>query len=136
GLRVGYGAASSVEVVDLMNRIRNVFNVNRIAQRAAVAAFGDQAWMKHCVSGTITERERLRGELVKLGYKPAPSLANFLFFDACEDAGALSGRLLTRGVIVKPWKEAGYTTHVRVSIGSREADDQFLEALARERSDV
>jgi histidinol-phosphate aminotransferase len=119
-----------------MNRIRNVFNVNRIAQMAAVAAFADQAWMKHCVSGTIQERERLRTELVKLGYRPAPSLANFLFFDAREDAGALAGRLLTRGVIVKPWKEAGYTTHVRVSIGSRESDDQFLEALARERNDV
>ena len=134
GLRVGYGAASSAEVAGLMNRIRNVFNVNRIAQAAAVAAFDDQAWMKHCVSSTIAERERLRKELVGMGYEPAPSLANFLFFDAREDAGELAKRLLTRGVIVKPWKEAGYTSHVRVSVGSREADDQFVQALGLERS--
>lgn len=133
GLRVGYGAASGAEVAGLMNRIRNVFNVNRIAQAAAVAAFEDQAWMKHCVSSTIAERERLRGELVGMGYEPAPSLANFLFFDAREDAGELAKRLLTRGVIVKPWKEAGYTSHVRVSVGSREADHQFVQALGLER---
>ena len=133
GLRIGYGAGSSAGVIDLMNRIRNVFNVNRIAQAAAVAAFEDQAWMRHCVSSTIAERERLRRELVQMGYAPAPSLANFLFFDAREDAGELAKRLLTRGVIVKPWKETGYTSHVRVTAGSREADDQFVAALAAER---
>jgi histidinol-phosphate aminotransferase len=134
GLRVGYGAGSSAAVIGLMDRIRNVFNVNRLAQVAAVAAFEDQAWMKHCVGNTIAERERLRAGLETLGYNAAPSLANFLFFDAKEDAGELAKRLLTRGVIVKPWKEAGYLTHVRVSVGSCEADDQFLEALAKERS--
>ena len=133
GLRVGYGVGSGAAIVDLMNRVRNVFNVNRIAQAAAVAALEDQAWMRHCVDSTITERERMRGELVRMGYAPAPSLANFLFFDAGEDAGDLAKRLLTRGVIVKPWKEAGYLSHMRVSVGSREADDQFLAALAAER---
>ncbi len=77
--------------------------------------------------------KRLRGELTRLGYKAAPSLANFLFFDAREDAGELAKRLLTQGVIVKPWKEKGYTSHVRVSVGSRESDDQFVAALARRR---
>ena len=132
GLRVGYGVASSAAVAELMDRIRNVFNVNRIAQIAAAAAFEDQAWMKHCVSSTIAERERLRGGLAKLGYGAAPSLANFLFFNAGEDAGDLAKRLLAQGVIVKPWKEAGYTNYVRVSIGSTESDNQFLTALAKE----
>ena len=133
GLRIGYGAGSSQAIADLMNRVRNVFNVNRIAQVAAAAAFADQAWMKHCVSSTIAERERVRVSLVTLGYQPAPSLANFLFFDAREDAGELAKRLLTQGVIVKPWKEPGYTSHIRVSIGSPESNQQFLAALAGQR---
>jgi histidinol-phosphate aminotransferase len=66
-----------------------------------------------------------------MGYDPAPSLANFLFFDAREDAAELAQRLLPHGVIVKPWREAGYTDHIRVSIGSPRSSDQFLAALSK-----
>jgi histidinol-phosphate aminotransferase len=59
-------------------------------------------------------------------------VANFLFFDAREDAGELAGRLLRHGVIVKPWREPAFSGHVRVSIGSAAANNQFLTAIARE----
>ena len=65
-----------------------------------------------------------------MGYRTSPSIANFLFFDAREDASALAEKMLTHGVIVKPWREPGYTGHVRVSIGSPRENDQFLKALA------
>jgi histidinol-phosphate aminotransferase len=60
-------------------------------------------------------------------------LANFLFFDAYEDSSELAQRLLPEGVIVKPWREPGFTEHIRVSIGSPQANDQFLTALAKVR---
>jgi len=72
----------------------------------------------------------VRGALSGLGYRPAPSRANFLFFDAREDSSELAARLLTQGVIVKPWREPGFSNHIRVSIGSPRANDQFLSALA------
>ena len=130
GLRVGYAVASDPSLLGLMDRVRTPFNVNRLAQVAAVAALKDVAYAKDCVARTIQERERVRNALDDLGYRPEPSRANFLFFDAREDASELAARLLSRGVIVKPWREPGFSDHLRVSIGSPRANDQFLSALA------
>ena len=113
-----------------MDRARTPFNVNRLAQVAAVAALKDMAHSQDCVARTIQERERVRTALHDLGYRPAPSRANFLFFDAREDASELASRLLSYGVIVKPWREPGFSDHIRVSIGSPRANDQFLSALS------
>jgi histidinol-phosphate aminotransferase len=130
GLRVGYAVASDASLLGLMDRVRTPFNVNRLAQVAAVAALRDMAHSQDCVARTIQERERVRRALGDLGYRPAPSRANFLFFDAREDSSELAARLLTHGVIVKPWREPGFSEHVRVSIGSPRANDQFLKALS------
>ncbi len=130
GLRVGYAVASDASLLGLMDRVRTPFNVNRVAQVAAVAALKDMEHAQDCVARTIQERERVRRALGDLGYRPAPSRANFLFFDAREDAAELAARLLTHGVIVKPWREPGFSDHLRVSIGSPRANDQFLSALA------
>jgi len=129
GLRVGYGVASSADLMDVLERVRAPFNVNRLAQIAAAAALEDPGHMRDCIHRTILERERVRAALEALGYHPAPSLTNFLFFDAGEDAAGLATRLLTRGVIVKPWREPGFLNFVRVSVGAPEANDQFLAAL-------
>jgi histidinol-phosphate aminotransferase len=129
GLRLGYAIASDAALVSLMDRVRGPFNVNRLAQAAALAALEDTEFVDHCISETRRERERVRRELNDLGYQPAPSLANFLFFDAREDASDLAKRLLPHGVIVKAWREPGFTNHVRVSIGSPRHNDQFLTAL-------
>lgn len=130
GLRIGFGIASTPELIDLMDRVRAPFNVNRMAQVAALAALEDMAYVEDVVERTVTERARMRAELEQLGFRVAPSLANFLFVQAKENAGELSTRLLTKGVIVKPWTEPAYSDHVRVSIGAPQANDQFLEAWA------
>jgi histidinol-phosphate aminotransferase len=130
GLRVGYGIASDPALIDVIDRARTPFNVNRLAQVAAVAALEETGHVRECVSRTIAERLRMRAALADMGYSSAPSVANFLFFDAREDASALAGKLLPFGVIVKPWREPGYQEHVRVSIGSPRANDLFLAALA------
>ena len=130
GIRVGYAVASDASLVGLMDRVRTPFNVNRLAQVAALAALQDTAHAQACVARTIEERERVRSALGDLGYGSAPSRANFLFFDAREDASDLAARLLPHGVIVKPWREPGFSDHIRVSIGSPRANHQFLSALA------
>jgi len=132
-LRVGYGVASAPELAGLMNRVRTPFNINQIAQQAAAAAFNDQAHVVASVEAACAGREWMRAALVRLGINPARSCANFLFFDCGEDATKLAGRMLEDGVIVKPWREAGYETCMRVSIGSTADNALFIESFERRR---
>ncbi|TDN63752.1 histidinol-phosphate transaminase [Paraburkholderia sp. BL10I2N1] len=131
GLRIGYGIASDPRLADLMNRVRTPFNINHFAQCAAVAALSDVEHVAQSVAHVSHEREAMRASLVALGYSPARSCANFLFFDTHEDAVDLSQRLLREGVIVKPWREQGYASCIRVSIGSSDDNDRFVAALTR-----
>jgi histidinol-phosphate aminotransferase len=136
GLRVGYAIASDASLIDVIDRARTPFNVNRFAQVAAAAALEDTEHVQGCVSRTIAERERVRAALAAMDYQSSPSVANFLFFDAHEDASALAEKLLAHGVIVKPWREPGYKQHVRVSIGLPHSNDLFLAALKKESAPV
>ena len=132
-LRVGYGVASAPELAGLMNRVRTPFNINQIAQEAAAVAFGDQAHVAASVADARAGREWLRAALVGLGVNPAPSRANFLFFDCREDATRLAGRMLEYGVIVKPWREPGYENCMRVSVGNAADNALFIESFERRR---
>jgi histidinol-phosphate aminotransferase len=133
-LRVGYGVASAPELAGLMNRVRTPFNINQIAQQAAAVAFGDQAHVTSSVQDARTGREQMRAALVALGVRPARSRANFLFLDCGENAAELAVRMLEDGVIVKPWREAGYETCMRVSIGSTADNALFIESFKRRRN--
>ncbi|OTP71944.1 histidinol-phosphate transaminase [Caballeronia sordidicola] len=134
GLRVGYGVASAPELAGLMDRVRTPFNINQIAQEAAAVAFADQAHVAASVEDTRAGRTQMHAALEALGISPARSLANFLFFDCGEDAAALAARMLADGVIVKPWREAGYETCMRVSIGSAADNALFIESFKRRRA--
>jgi len=132
-LRVGYGVASAPELAGLMNRVRTPFNINQIAQQAAAVAFRDQGHVAASVADARSGREWLRAALVGLGVNPAPSRANFLFFDCGEDAAKLAGRMLEDGVIVKPWREPGYENCMRVSVGNAADNALFIESFERRR---
>lgn len=129
GLRIGYGVVSDSRLAELIDRLRTPFNVNRGAQAAAVAALDDQAHLRASLEHVASERRRLDAALRERGLQPAPSLANFLFFASASEAEVLNEALLRQGVIVKPWREPGYTRYLRVSIGSRDDNDLFLQAL-------
>ena len=133
-LRVGYGIASDSDLASLMNGVRTPFNINGVAQQAAAVAFCDEAHVTASVLDARSGRGHMRAALVELGYQPARSLANFLFFNCNEDASALAEEMLQDGVIVKPWREAGYETCMRVSIGNAVDNDLFVTALKRRRS--
>ena len=130
GLRIGYGVVSDPMLADLINRLRTPFNVNHVAQAAAIAALADDEHLNACLSHVASERRRMEATLHEQGITTAPSLANFLFFSTPFPAEVINQALLREGVIIKPWREVGYTEYLRVSVGSCEDNDLFLTALA------
>ena len=135
GLRVGYGIASDEALVQLLDRVRTPFNVNLAAQAAALAAWDDEPHMARAVERTVRQREVLAAQLRTLaqsvlpGLRIAPSAANFLFVDLARPNGPVNEALLARGIIVKPWKEPGFETFIRVSVGTDEENARFVQAL-------
>jgi histidinol-phosphate aminotransferase len=112
--------------------VRTPFNVNQAAQAAALAAWGDEAFMAHAVAETVRRRRALVAQLRAMelpGARIAPSAANFLFIDLARPNGPVNEALLARGIIVKPWKEPGFETFIRVSIGAPDENARFVRAL-------
>lgn len=130
GLRVGYAVCSDARIARMLSVAKTPFNVNAVAQAAAVAALGDAQWMRDSVLQIRAERERVRSALQGMGLPVAPSEGNFLFFDTRRSSTEVAAGLLKRGVIVKPWLEPKYQSFIRASIGSAQENDLFLEALA------
>lgn len=131
GLRIGYGVVGDRMLCDYFNRARTPFNTNAVAQAAALVALGDAAHLKKSVQLAVKERARVDCRLRELGFKVARSKGNFLFFDVGRNAAAASESLLREGVIVKPWKQEGFQTFIRVSIGDVRENDQFLAAIEK-----
>ncbi len=131
GLRVGYAVCSDARVARLLAAAKTPFNVNAAAQIAALAALGDEAWMRASVARTRAERERVAAGLVELGLQVASSQTNFVFFETSQDSAELAGALLLDGIIVKGWREPGYERWVRATIGHAADNDRLLAALGR-----
>ena len=134
GLRIGYGIVSDAALRDHLDRVRTPFNTNGAAQIAAIAALGDEAHIEAISALALSERQRLAERLSAEGYRVIPSKGNFLFFDTGTSGTAVSEALLHHGVIVKPWKQPGYESFIRVSMGTVAENDHFLAALATTRS--
>ena len=129
GLRVGYGI-SRPQVADLLNRVRQPFNVNSLALAAAEAALGDAA---HLQRSTALNREgmaRLVAGFEDLGLGYIPSVANFISVDVGRPGTEVYQALLRRGVIVRPVANYGMPRHLRVTVGLPEENARFLDALA------
>ncbi|KVL51676.1 histidinol-phosphate aminotransferase [Burkholderia cepacia] len=129
GLRAGYGLASDPSLVDLLNRVRTPFNVNAFAQVAAIAALRDADHVERTVALVAAQRDWMREQLGRLGLEPAPSRANFLFVDLKRNAADVAEQLLAHGIIVKPWKETGYESFLRISIGTPADNAALVTAL-------
>ena len=132
GLRVGYAIADP-ELAGYLERARHPFNLNVLAEVAALAALDDRA---HLAATLRTNREGmayLRRELAALGVESWPSEANFLL--AKPGPGAYEG-LLRKGVIVRPLGGFGLPEHVRISIGTPEQNEALVKALRALREAV
>ncbi len=136
GLRVGYALCSDLEIARVVAAAKTPFNVNAAAQIAAVAALRDEAWMKASVAGIAAERSRIAAALAQMGLKAAPSQTNFLFFDTGRDSAEVAAALLQDGIIVKPWREAGYESWLRATVGAPADNDRLIASLRRQWQDA
>jgi histidinol-phosphate aminotransferase len=129
GLRVGYALASA-EIADLMNRVRQPFNVNNLAIAAAVAALDDHLFVAESYELNRRGMEQLVAGLKRLGLEHIPSHGNFVTFKA-GDGAAVNQKLLKQGVIVRPIGGYGLPEWLRVTIGTEPENARFLEALEK-----
>jgi histidinol-phosphate aminotransferase len=129
GLRLGYGVTSDDELTEVLDRVRTPFNVNSVAQLMGLVALADNDHVDKTVRHNSAERERVSLALTRLGARVAPSQGNFLFFSLGRPSVDLAEHLLTQGVIVKPWHQDGFSDFCRVTLGSADANDHFLDAL-------
>ncbi len=129
GLRVGYALASA-EVADLMNRVRQPFNVNNLALAGALAALGDHLFVAESYELNRRGMEQLIAGLKRHGLEHIPSHGNFVTFRA-GNATAVNQKLLEQGVIVRPIGGYGLPEWLRVTIGTEPENARFLEALEK-----
>ncbi|MBU3698244.1 histidinol-phosphate transaminase [Dechloromonas sp.] len=129
GLRVGYGVASA-EIADLMNRVRQPFNVNNLAIAGALAALDDDAFLNASYELNRRGMAQIVAALEKHGLEHIPSCGNFVTFRA-GDAAAVNHKLLKHGVIVRPIAGYGLPEWLRVTIGTEAENARFIEALAK-----
>ena len=129
GLRVGFGFAHP-DVADLMNRVRQPFNVNHLAMVAACAALEDREFIEESRRMNAAGLAQLEAGLRKLGLEFIPSRGNFITFRA-GDAARVYDSLLRQGVIVRPIAGYGMPQHLRVTVGLPAQNERFLASLER-----
>ena len=127
GLRVGYGLMHP-DVADLLNRVRQPFNVNSLALAAAVAALEDRKFVAKSTRMNRSGLARLERALKTLGLEVIPSCANFVTFRVSRGR-AVYEKLLRLGVIVRPLASYDMPDHLRVTIGTPKENEKFLGAL-------
>lgn len=130
GMRVGY-CVSHPDIADLLNRVRQPFNVSSLALECAEAAVGDQEFVRRSREINDDGMQQLRRGLDQLGVPYIPSGGNFLCIDLRRPAAPTYDALLRLGVIVRPIAGYGMPNHLRVTVGLHEENARFLDALAR-----
>lgn len=129
GVRVGYGL-SSPQIADILNRIRQPFNVNSLALVGAAAAVGDTDFIRHAVELNRAGVAQLREGLEALGVSTGPAAANFVLVDMGQPAGPVYEYLLGQGIIVRPIGNYGLPDHLRMTVGTAAQNRHLLSCLA------
>ncbi len=128
GLRVGY-ALSNPRLADLLNRVRQPFNVNGMALAAAAAAIEDDDHLRASRNINREGMVQLEEAFERRGLNYIPSVGNFITVDMGRDGDLVFQALLREGVIVRPVANYGMPRHLRVSVGTREENQTFIDAL-------
>jgi len=129
GLRIGY-ALTHPEVADLLNRVRQPFNVSSVGQAAAIAGLVDQQFVRNSAVSNAQGMAQLAAGIGRLGLSYIPSFGNFVTVHVGE-AAAVYQRLLRQGVIVRPVAGYGLPEYLRVTVGLPRENERFLAALAQ-----
>lgn len=127
-MRVGYGIASSAELVGYLDRLRPAFNITSLSQVGALAAWQDRDYLERTIATTRAERTRIGQALDDLQIRHAPSQANFILVESRAPIAEAVERLLSRGVIVRPFS-IGANGWLRITVGRPEDNDRVLAEL-------
>ncbi len=130
GLRLGYATADA-ELVSYMERVRQPFNVNSLAQAAGAAALEDKKFLARVRKVVLEGKGFIYDNLAKLGLSYVPSVANFILIDIERDSRAFFRRMLNCGVIVRDMKQYGLNNFIRVTIGTKKENERFIKALKK-----
>ncbi len=130
GLRLGFGV-SSEEIISYMNRVREPFNVNSLAQVGALAALDDREHVRMSKEINGKGLRYLTEELKRIDLPFTPSFTNFILVDLGSDPIPVYNALLREGVIVRPVGGYGLKTHLRVTVGLPEENERFIRAIRR-----
>ena len=129
-LRIGYGV-SHPDVADLLNRVRQPFNANSLAQAAALAALQDQDYLQHSVALNDQGMAQLTQGFERLGLSYIPSVGNFVTVNVGRSANEVDMALLREGVITRPVENYGLQHCLRISIGLQAENARFLATLEK-----
>jgi len=129
GMRIGL-AFGNAELIAGIAKVKDSYNVSRVAIAAGVAALEDHAWMERNVTRIVATRARLCAALACRDYEVLPSAANFVFARRPgEDQAAVQGRLRARGILVRHFAVARLADGLRITVGTDEEIDRLLEEL-------
>ena len=128
GLRIGY-SVSHPDLAELLNRVRQPFNTNSLAQVAALAALEDDDHVHRSRQLNTAGRDALAGGLQELGFRVLPSQGNFVLVRIGEAAAACHEALLRAGIIVRPVAGYGLPDFLRITVGLPAQNERLLEAL-------
>ena len=134
GLRIGYGISNET-IIDYMNRVRQPFNVNLLAQEAALAALDDQEHVKKTVELTKEGLSYFYRCFEEMGLEYVPSYANFVLVKVSKGREVFE-KLLDRGVIVRAMDGYSLPEYIRVNVGLPEENEKFINALKQVLSEV
>ena len=128
GLRIGYGV-SSLDIADLLNRVRQPFNNNMLALAAAEAALTDTEYLTKTLAVNHAGMAQLTSAFATLGLDWIPSSGNFVSVDVKQDAAPIYQALLLKGIIVRPVANYEMPQYLRISIGTERENQLFITAL-------
>lgn len=129
GLRIGYGIADK-EIISLMHRVRQPFNVNAPAQWGALAALDDREHVRRSLETNRQGLQYLTAEFARLGIEYVPSHANFILLRVGKGEDVFN-RLLAQGIIVRPMAGYQFPEYLRVTIGTMDENRKFIDGLRK-----
>ena len=131
GLRIGYGIGHK-DLISLMDRVREPFNVNSLSLSAAAAALKDKEYLEKVITTNETEKNYLYGEFKKIGIEFIETGANFILVKLkLQKAAEISEKFLNAGVIVRPMDRFGYGDMVRITVGTHKENVKLIKALQK-----
>jgi len=130
GLRIGYGFSSD-DIIDYMNRVRQPFNANTLAQVAATAALDDTEFVSNSLKVVRDGLSYLYNQIENLGLEYLPTQTNFFLIKVPMGAQKIYELMLREGVIVRSMESFGLRDYIRISVGLPEENERFIATLKK-----